>query len=101
MLTAKQSMATLVNEENQMDVLVAEFQANNRDYFNKLEEYSNNKLTVQDLKYCDCFCMKLTPKEISNMYNVESKSVRMNKYRIKQKLNVPSDISLEAFLQQL
>lgn len=45
--------------------------------------------------------MKLSTKEIASQMNVEPKSIRMARYRIKQKLNLGKDEDLDQFIQQL
>jgi hypothetical protein len=54
-----------------------------------------------DLKYCGFILMKLSTKEIASQMNVEPKSIRMARYRIKQKLNLGKDEDLDQFIQQL
>ncbi|MDO4228397.1 MAG: hypothetical protein Q4C98_01155 [Capnocytophaga sp.] len=78
---------------------VKEFEDIHPDFFNKLNELSAHKLTSLDLKYCAYMFLKLSTKEIATVFNVEPKSIRMSKYRIKQKLNLPKDENLEDFLQ--
>ena len=46
---------------------------------------SDNKLTPLDLRYCAYIHLKLSIKEFVMIFNVEPKSIRMTKYRIKTK----------------
>lgn len=71
------------------------------EFFNKLLEKSNQNLTQLDLKYCGFILMKLTNKEIATQMNVEPKSIRMARYRIKQKLNLSKEEDLDQFIQQV
>ena len=80
---------------------VKEFEDIHPDFFNKLNSLSENKLTPLDLKYCAYIFLKLSTKDIATAFNVEVKSIRMSKYRIKQKLNLEKKESLEEFLQTL
>jgi DNA-binding CsgD family transcriptional regulator len=71
------------------------------DFFNKLQEQAGNSLTQLDLKYCGFILMKLSNKEIAQQMNVEPKSIRMARYRIKQKLGLPKETELDAFIAGL
>jgi DNA-binding CsgD family transcriptional regulator len=69
------------------------------DFFNRLQEKANHSLTQLDLKYCGFILMKVTNKEIASQMNVEPKSIRMARYRIKQKLELSKDEDLDTFIQ--
>lgn len=71
------------------------------EFFNKLLEKANQNLTQLDLKYCGFILMKLSNKEIASQMNVEPKSIRMARYRIKQKLNLGKDEDLDQFIQEI
>ncbi|GAB3019370.1 LuxR C-terminal-related transcriptional regulator [Niabella terrae] len=66
-----------------------------------LQQRAENKLTRLDLKYCSYILMGLTSKEIANKLNVEPKSIRMARYRIKQKLKLQKDDNLDQFISDL
>lgn len=87
--------------EDQMNTKLDEFNEINPQLFKKLKVASNNKLTDLDLKYCAYFYLRLSNKEIANNLNVEAKSVRMTKYRIKKKLNLDKDTKIESFLENI
>lgn len=87
--------------DSSIEQTVKEFQDIHPEFFNKLNELSSDRLTPLDLKYCAYLYLKLSTKEIAIIFNVEPKSIRMSKYRIKQKLNLHKDESLEAFLQEI
>lgn len=69
------------------------------DYFQLLTKISRGCLTDLDQKYCAYLYLKMSTKQIAQMMNVEPQSVRMTKYRIKQKLNLSKTESLDGFLQ--
>lgn len=70
-------------------------------FFSKLQEQASQKLTPLDLKYCTYIFMNLSSKEIANILYVEPKTVRMAKYRLKQKLNLDKKIDLNKFIQNI
>jgi DNA-binding CsgD family transcriptional regulator len=71
------------------------------EFFTKLQAKANHSLTQLDLKYCGFMLMKLSNKEIANQMNVEPKSIRMARYRIKQKLSLTKEEDLDEFVQSL
>ena len=87
--------------DKSLDKTLNEFKEVNPKFFEKIEELSEGKLTNLDKKYCAYLYLKLSNKEIATIFNVEPKSVRMTKYRIKQKLNLNKAIDLEEFLQSI
>src|SRR5690606_39635993 len=70
----------------------------NPEFIAGLQQKANNKLTRLDLKYCSYILMGLTNKEIAVKLNVDPKSTRMARYRIKQKLQLTKDESLDEFI---
>jgi len=68
-------------------------------FFYKLQQQSNHALSPLDLKYCVYFLNGLETKEIANKLNVEPKSVRMTRYRIKQKLQLGEQEDLLDFIK--
>ncbi|WP_353183650.1 hypothetical protein [Parapedobacter lycopersici] len=90
----------LRNEEI-LDKSAKEFRDIHPAFFLKLKALSTAKLTELDLKYCAYIHLKLSTKEISSVLNVAPKSVRMSKYRIKQKLNLSKEDDLDLVLQEL
>lgn len=67
-------------------------------FFNRLTEKSVQKLTPLDLKYCTYLYLKMTTKQIAQALHVEPQSVRMFKYRLKQKFGLGKEDDLEEFL---
>lgn len=68
------------------------------DFFNHLNEKAVQKLTPLDLKYCTYLYLKMDTKQIAKSLHVEPQSVRMFKYRLKQKFGLRKEINLEHFL---
>jgi len=68
-------------------------------FFYKLQQQSNHTLSALDLKYCVYFLNGLETKEIASKLSVEPKSVRMTRYRIKQKLQLSEQEDLLNFIK--
>jgi len=92
----------IINEELRMDEdfgnIRSEFKDIHPEFFNRLQQNAGQKLTQLDLRYCAYFYMKLSTKQIANLMNVAPKSVRMTRYRLKQKLGLGKDEDLASFL---
>lgn len=69
------------------------------EFFALLQDKAVEKLSQLDLKYCAYMYMKLSSKQIALLLHVEPKSVRMAKYRIKQKLGLTKEEELDDFIQ--
>ncbi len=63
-------------------------------FFTMLSEKAQQKLTPLDLKYCAYLYLGMDTKQIANLLNVEPKSVRMTKYRLKQKFGLDTETDL-------
>ncbi|MBV7440589.1 hypothetical protein KRX57_04085 [Weeksellaceae bacterium TAE3-ERU29] len=100
-----QTVKQILKEEKRIDKSLNknlnEFKKVNPKFFERIDELSEGKLTNLDKKYCAYLYLKLSNKEIATIFNVEPKSVRMTKYRIKQKLNLDKATDLEEFLHNL
>lgn len=70
------------------------------DFFNRLSDKASQKLTPLDLKYCTYLYLRLTTKQIAQALHVEPQSVRMFKYRLKQKFGLGKEEDLEDFLSE-
>jgi DNA-binding NarL/FixJ family response regulator len=70
-------------------------------FFYKLQQKSNHSLTPLDLKYCTYFLVGLETKEIASRLSIEPKSVRMTRYRIKQKLQLGEEEDLLDFIKKM
>ena len=70
------------------------------EFFNRLQLKAKNALTPLDLKYCGYILMKVSNKDMASQMNVEPKSIRMARYRIKQKLELSKEEDLDMYIQQ-
>ncbi|MDR2234425.1 MAG: LuxR C-terminal-related transcriptional regulator [Tannerella sp.] len=70
-------------------------------FFKMLNEKSKQKLTSLDLKYCAYLYLGMNTKQIADLLNVEAKSVRMTKYRLKQKFDLDTETDLVGYLKNI
>jgi len=55
-------------------------------------------LSASELKLCALIKLNLSTKQSANLLGISSESVKMARYRLRKKLNLPSDQRLNAFL---
>lgn len=79
----------------------AEFREIHPEFFTRLQQKAGNSLTRLDLKYCSYMLIGLSNKEIASRMNIDPKSIRMARYRLKQKLTLQKDEGLDEFISSL
>lgn len=87
--------------DNDFEDLKTDLKELHPDFYKKLQQKADNKLTDLDLKYCAYIFLKRNTKEMASLMGVEPKSIRMSKYRLKQKLGLDKEEQLEAFVRGL
>ncbi|MGV0753530.1 helix-turn-helix transcriptional regulator [Empedobacter brevis] len=87
--------------DNDFDNAKFRIQELHPNFFKTLNEHSKQKLTPLDLKYCSYIYLGLDTKKIANLLNIEPKSVRMKKYRLKQKFGLTKSEDLNIFFHQI
>jgi hypothetical protein len=87
--------------DNDFEQAKLQIQQVHPDFFQLLNEKAQKKLTLLDLKLCAYLHLQMDTRQIAQLMHVEAKSVRMSRYRIKQKLGLEKDDDLNGFLQSL
>lgn len=59
------------------------------------------ELSQNDVRICSLIKMSLSNKEIASLLNIEASSVKMSRYRLRKKLQLPDEIELNTFLREL
>ena len=67
----------------------------------RLQQQANNKLTALDLKYCRMIYLRMTSKVMADILNVDPKTIRVTKHRLKQKLNLCKTDNLDVFIESM
>ncbi len=70
------------------------------DFFTKLKAVSD-ELTENDLRLCAYIKIGMRAKDISTMLSVSPASVNTNRYRIRRKLNLTKEDSLDDFIRKI
>ena len=104
-LSFDEQIKRILNQQKKMDKdfesQKLDFFETNPAFFEGLQQHANQSLTRLDLKYCSYMLMGLSNKEVSVRLGIEPKSVRMSRYRIKQKLGLGKEDDLNLFLQNM
>lgn len=79
--------------------VIKQIQLLHPDFFSQLSTKAVKKLTPLDLKYCAYIHLQMSTNQIAQVMHVEAQSVRMFKYRLKQKFGLDKDTDLEEFLR--
>ncbi len=58
-------------------------------------------LTNSDLKVCAYLQLNLSSKEIAQLMNISVRGVEMNRYRVRKKMEIPQELSLNQFLNAI
>ncbi|MDN5286888.1 MAG: hypothetical protein JWR38_3162 [Mucilaginibacter sp.] len=99
------NMQRILKEEmmldNDFEHATLQIQRVHPNFFHLLNDKTKRKLTLLDLKLCAYLYLKMDTRQISQLMHIEAKSVRMSRYRIKQKLGLEKEEDLNIFLQKL
>lgn len=87
----------LVSDKETWDMFQANFDRIHEHFFRHLKE-SYPSLTPSDLRLCAMLRINLSTKEIANMLNLTVRGVESARYRLRRKLNLPSEDGLTDFL---
>ncbi len=72
----------------------------NHDFIKRLKKNFSN-LTENELQLCIYLRLRLSSKEIASITNITSKSVDMNRYRLRKKLNLNEKIDFYTYIQNV
>ena len=102
-LSLNDQIKRIVSQQKKMDKdfeeLKTDFFETNPAFFDRLQQKANQTLTRLDLKYCGYILMGLSNKEVSARLGIEPKSIRMARYRIKQKFGLSREENLDIFIR--
>lgn len=101
----RQPVKNIILQQNRIDNNVDDFKLGMNgvplDFYVRLQKTASNKLSPLDLKYCRLLYLETSTRDIADLLSVEPKTVRMQKYRLKQKLNLDKDDDLNVFIKQI
>jgi DNA-binding CsgD family transcriptional regulator len=89
-----------LNTDNEWEYIKQHFEAVHPDFFVKLKEKAPD-LTENDLHLCVYFSIGMTSKQIAQILSVLPKTVNTARYRMKKKIGLMENESLEDFLRSI
>jgi DNA-binding NarL/FixJ family response regulator len=102
-LTLDEQIKRIIHQQKRIDKdfeeLKTDFFESNPVFFDRLQKKANQALTRLDLKYCAYILMGLSNKEVAIRLGIEPKSIRMARYRIKQKFGLDKEGNLDNFIR--
>ncbi len=66
-----------------------------------MQEKALGTLTKLDFKYCGYIKLGMSTKDIANHMNIDVQSMRMARYRIKQKLHLDREKDLDTYIREI
>ncbi len=87
----------LEKERKSLDIYIKEL---NNSFFQNLERKYPG-LTNNEKKLCSLLRLKLSSKEIASILNITPKSVEVNRYRLRKKMNIGKDEKLPKVIRKL
>lgn len=89
-----------VNQERHWKSFQEHFDFVHNDFFKKLKSV-HPKITLPEARLCTLLKMNMSSKEIADQLNLSVRGVETKRYRLRKKLDLPKEKSLEEFLEQL
>ncbi len=86
--------------ENQWKQFKAHFESIHKSFFSTLRE-NNANLTQPDLQLCAYIKLNMATKEIARLMNIAPESVNTHRYRLRKKLTLPAEETLDSFIHAL
>lgn len=83
--------------ENQWEQFKTHFESIHKSFFSALRE-NNAALTQTDLQLCAYIKLNMATKEIARLMNIAPESVNTHRYRLRKKLTLPAEETLDSFI---
>jgi phosphate/sulfate permease len=89
-----------MNIDKERKTFYLHIEETNNDFFLKLEQ-SFPTLTLKEKQLAALLRLNLSSKDIAHLQNISPKSVEMNRYRLRQKMNIEAGDSLTEFINKI
>jgi DNA-binding CsgD family transcriptional regulator len=89
-----------LNNEEDWAFFEKAFNHADKDFFKKIKEHHPN-LTPSDLRLCMYLRLNLSSKEIAPLLNITPRSVEIKRYRLRKKISLATDKSLNDYFINL
>jgi hypothetical protein len=88
-----------IKDNSDYDVFNEKFSRLHNSFYNDLKK-AHPELTKSELKFCAYLRLNLSSQQIANIMNVSFEAIRKNRYRIRKKLKLLADESLEGYISK-
>lgn len=88
------------NHEQHWKEFTSAFEQVHQSFFDNLKKYSN-ELTSADIKLITLLRINLDSHDMAILLGISTDSLRVSRYRLRKKLNIPQGDNLTAFIQSL
>ncbi len=88
------------NDERDWNIFEKSFNEAHENFFKKLKK-NYPALIPNDLKLCAYLRMNMSSKEIASLLNITTRGVEIRRYRLRKKLNIPTEKNLSEFLMEV
>ena len=86
-----------ISSDDDWDIFQKNFDLIHENFFRNLH-IKYPELTSNDMRYCAFFRLNLSTKDIAHLMNVSGKGVEVARYRIRKKINIPSEKNISEFM---
>ena len=89
-----------LNTDKDKETFNIHVEEENREFFTRLNKLHSG-ITNNERRLCALVRLNFSSKEIASILNISPKSVEMNRYRLRKKLNVPSSQNLNEYISKI
>ncbi|UIR54688.1 transcriptional regulator [Sphingobacterium sp. SRCM116780] len=88
------------DDDQDWNIFEKSFDEAHENFFKKLKQ-NHPTLVPNDLKLCAYLRMNMSSKEIASLLNITTRGVEIRRYRLRKKLNIPTEKNLTEFLLEV
>ncbi len=95
----QQTMEQLRGKTDNWEIFKQKFSVVYKDFFDKLEA-AHPGLTKTELKFCAYLRIHMSSQQIASVMDISMEAIRKNRYRIRKKLELETENSLEEYINR-
>ncbi|VAW28473.1 hypothetical protein MNBD_BACTEROID07-1289 [hydrothermal vent metagenome] len=95
----QQTMEKLRGKTDNWEIFRQKFSSVYKDFFDKLE-VAHPGLTKTELKFCAYLRIHMTSQQIASVMDISMEAIRKNRYRLRKKLELKTEDSLEEYINR-
>lgn len=95
----QQTMEIVRGKTDNWEIFKQKFSTVHKDFFDKLKA-AHPEITKTELKFCAYLRIHMTSKQIASAMDISMEAIRKNRYRIRKKLGLKTEESLEEYIDR-